>query len=261
VAVGCVAHAAWTQGSGDEEAAAAPQSAEEVGSLLASGKAEVSHDGWETQLPNMAVRLKTLKGFVEGTPAPVLDHALCAYRFHCKMLSSYGKKVQTFAAPEGQWMRWASPSSLAAARAGPEGSDAQEQAREVDRERAAVIYDGYQKMLRQEQQPEGASPQGGDVAADANRAAGGLSLRTLEESTRAMVAFRRRLERRLIVRAAEEMSTKELRAAAIEHMHAFLEEVGLDKVIGLERWARETADDIARTAADEFMVEVVADRR
>merc|ERR1712039_311293 len=88
-----------------------------------------------------------------------------------------------------------------------------------------------------------------------------LSLKTMEEATTAMTTFRLRLEQAIILAAGEEMSARELRALAAEQMRTFLDEVGLGQVIGLERWARETADEISRLSAEEFRVQVTTSEK
>lgn len=215
-------------------------SAGDVEALLSSGQAELASEEAEASLGDLVVRLQTLRTFLDGTPAPVLAHSLCAHRLRCKLASSFGKKVQTLAAPEGTWMRWVDVASSPAAPT------------EADASRGRALHGSVQSAAASAQPGESAGP----------LSPGSLARRRLDSPEGAiseMAALRRRMEKCFILRAGETIPRRELRSTALDFMHSLLQEVGLQEVIGIERWARETAEDIAREAADEFAVQVVED--
>uniref|UniRef100_A0A7S2Q083 Uncharacterized protein n=1 Tax=Zooxanthella nutricula TaxID=1333877 RepID=A0A7S2Q083_9DINO len=77
-----------------------------------------------------------------------------------------------------------------------------------------------------------------------------------DEIARALAALRHRMAQRFVLCAGESISAKEFKASATELARTFLEEAGLHEVIGIERWARETAEVAAQDAARIFQVQV-----
>jgi len=260
VAVTCQAYA-----SSEQSQNTTPASAGAVDTLLEAGDAKLQQDGLEMRLDNLAVRLKTLKAFVESTPASALGDQLCAHRFQCKLVSAFGRKVNTFTAPAGEWMYWMPRSRVPAASQTCNGLDLDLSPSDTDIQGAAFLQDGFQRFMAQAGTPAADSAatlaEASDRENDTTKVehlGTRLSLETMEQATRAMTTLRLRVEQAIIVSAGDKMSARELRAAATEQMHAFMDEVGLGQVIGLERWARETTDEISLSAAKRFQVQVTA---
>jgi len=57
-------------------------------------------------LGNLVIRLRTLRILLNGTPARTLKHNFCGHRLLYQVQNMFGKRVQVFDAPEGEWMRW-----------------------------------------------------------------------------------------------------------------------------------------------------------
>jgi len=249
VAVSCTQHA--RPKSDVEEVSAVPM--DSVEGLLSSGNAELAAEELEGSLGDLVVRAQTLRSFMESTPSSVLAHSLCAHRLRCRLASSFGKKVQRLPAPEGEWMRWVhlgavSPASCSTALA----------ADEADVSRGDVLYKSISTKATGAAPPTAEADDAGQV--DSGPLAPGSLARTRlsspERAAAELASVRRRIEKSLVLRAGEKLTRKELRDTAHELMHAFLQEVGLGEVIGIERWARETSEDLAVRAAKEFAIQV-----
>eukprot|EP00421_Protoceratium_reticulatum_P013745 CAMPEP_0168392976 /NCGR_PEP_ID=MMETSP0228-20121227/18777_1 /TAXON_ID=133427 /ORGANISM="Protoceratium reticulatum, Strain CCCM 535 (=CCMP 1889)" /LENGTH=898 /DNA_ID=CAMNT_0008406337 /DNA_START=72 /DNA_END=2771 /DNA_ORIENTATION=- len=204
-------------------------SSAEVEAALEGDKLELcdQEEAFPLHLWDLAVRAKTLSALVDSTPAPVLGLNLCAHRFRSRLRSTFGKRVEPLAAPAGEWLRWAP----APAPAGPGA---------VDLAAARELVEGLRSA-------------GGEGAAETAEAPR-LDAAAVAE---ALAGLRLAIERRLVERAGERLARKELRTLAVEHMADFLDRAGLAGVIGLQRWAKETATGIAEGAAQRFAVELV----
>jgi len=70
----------------------------------------------------------------------------------------------------------------------------------------------------------------------------------------AVAGLRRTVEQKLILHAGESMSAKDMRSLAMAPTDALLEELELDQVIGIQRWAKDAATTLYEAAATEFLV-------
>ena len=80
------------------------RTAAEVDAALSSGAAELRRKRSGPHLGGLAVRLRILQTFVDATPAQALAHHLCAFRLDYRLEHTFGKKVQPFEPPDGEWM-------------------------------------------------------------------------------------------------------------------------------------------------------------
>mmetsp|Transcript_8040 Transcript_8040/g.16951 ORF Transcript_8040/g.16951 Transcript_8040/m.16951 type:complete len:944 (+) Transcript_8040:99-2930(+) len=250
-----------------EKEAVQTVTAADVEASLSSGALELADGIGETPAPSeFAVRLKGLQAFVDSTPEPALKHELCTYRFNYKLTHTYGKKVQDFVPPEGEWMRWATP--VAAALKAP----AEEKPAETETETAPAVekkpaedlkgivavdwllgrslFAGAQYVANAKR---GEAPAAETEGAEAPPVPG-ARLTTVKAAACAVAGLRRTVEQKLILHAGESMSAKDMRSLAMAPTDALLEELELDQVIGIQRWAKDAATTLYEAAATEFLV-------
>merc|ERR1712217_709138 len=75
-----------------------------------------------------------------------LGHQLCAHRLQCKLASAFGKKVQMFTPPDGEWMRWSPCLSGATGSQTCNGLNLDLSSSEADVEGGRFLYEGFQKL-------------------------------------------------------------------------------------------------------------------
>eukprot|EP00411_Alexandrium_monilatum_P077874 CAMPEP_0175611302 /NCGR_PEP_ID=MMETSP0096-20121207/63230_1 /TAXON_ID=311494 /ORGANISM="Alexandrium monilatum, Strain CCMP3105" /LENGTH=272 /DNA_ID=CAMNT_0016916297 /DNA_START=1 /DNA_END=820 /DNA_ORIENTATION=+ len=227
VAVSCPRHAQA------KEAMDLPEDPSKVDAAVNSGEAIICDEvAEELQFAQLLVRVKAFRGFFESTPAAVLPHPLCAHRFHHRLHHTFGKKVHVLAAPEGEWLCWRSAPTAT----GTEVDDVEEPG--AGRSSRAC---GPRPPLPASE--EAVPPAAGRLA-DA------------EDAARAAARLRRAVERRFVRHAGETLAPKDARAMAMEQMTEFLEEMELDQVVGIQRWAKQTCAELSEAAAQQFAVEI-----
>lgn len=150
------------------------------------------------------------------------------------MSNTFGKKAIEAAIPEGEWMRSESSSRLPA-RPEVDGSEAD------DLRRGEELVSNASKRLSGEAVTPSELP---TRLTDAQQAAEMIS------------DLRISIERRAILKAGETLSEKELRELAMDLVTDAVTAAGLDQVIGIQSWAKETATDFAKAAALKFDVKV-----
>jgi len=217
----------------------------QVDAALSSGAA-VLCEAEQAELADLAVRAKWLQAFMEATPEAVLSisHELCLHRFAHRLRHTFGKKVQDFVPPDGEWMRWSRGESA-------EGSHA-------DAVSQVGTDDDYELGMRL---LSGIRPPGQDGEEPVEDTAGGspkAPFADAGEAGAAVAALRRRIEKEVVLRAGEKMADKDLRSLAMEHVGAFLEDKGLRELSGIHRWAKSATTELSKRAAELFQVEVVA---
>lgn len=215
----------------------------EVEASLKSGAADLADKGAEPSLADFVVRIKSLQTFVESTPAPALSDELCLHRFQHKLQHTFGKKVQSFNPPEGEWMRW-----------DPALSASSSNVTEQDRAQGAALCQGMSSEKATAATADGADA-GGDAAPEAEPPKTSLFAST-EEAAQAVSRFRQDIERNLILYAGDKMTVKDLRAIEKEHIGVFVKKAGLAEVIGIQRWGKGAAAVISEAAAHRFNVEI-----
>ncbi|CAE7339973.1 Zmynd10, partial [Symbiodinium microadriaticum] len=209
-------------------------SSSQVESAIAAKTAEISQAS-TADLFTYSVPVKVLQAFLEATPDAALQSRLCAHRFTHKMSNTFGKKAIEAAIPEGEWMRSESSSRLPA-RPEVDGSEAD------DLRRGEELVSNASKRLSGEAVTPSELP---TRLTDAQQAAEMIS------------DLRISIERRVILKAGgETLSEKELRELAMDLVTDAVTAAGLDQVIGIQSWAKETATDFAKAAARKFDVKV-----
>jgi len=171
----------------------------------------------ELGMADLFVKVKVLQSFLQATPAGALTNALCEHRFCYKLAHTYGKRIHALSLAEGEWLRW---TGLTASLADLDDDD---------RSRGSDFFEGMQKTGKFD---------------------------SAEAAARAVATLRQRIGRRLIVLAGGELDPKEFRQLVTESTALFLEEAGLDEVIGVQKWVRETAVEMAEAYASDFNVSV-----
>jgi len=256
VAVSCRRHA-WAAKDGAE----LPENSAQVDAAIKAGTAVVGEEEEpeELRFSDLVVRIRAFRGFFEATPAGALAHGLCAHRFRHRLEHTFGKRVQVWKPPEGEWLRWLSPADrVLGAGASAEGEDAGGAAdapatrlMELDRERGAALHSGTRP-------PAGEAPAGGESSGpeDVSQEPVPGMFASADEAAEAVARLRRAIERKVIQSAGETMSAKDMRALAMEETVSFLEETNLDTVVGIQRWAKQTSTEIFEAAAHEFGVEI-----
>merc|ERR1712008_365824 len=118
------------------------------------------------------------------------SNTICGHRLLYQIQNMFGKRVQDFDAPEGEWMQWVPQleQSLTLGAIGPVPTD-------------LTNLDGREEMH---------------------------------------------------LANAEAVAPRELRALAMEPISAFLQVQGLDKAIGIQKWAKDSAAALAEAAAEQF---------
>uniref|UniRef100_A0A7S2NHY5 Uncharacterized protein n=1 Tax=Alexandrium andersonii TaxID=327968 RepID=A0A7S2NHY5_9DINO len=225
----------------------------EVDEALKSGAVFISDQtNGDLQFMDLIVRIKSFRGFFDSTPVCVLPHPVCAHRFCHRMEHTYGKKVQTLTPPEDEWLRWhpVAPAVVPAVE-------------EVDTARGRALVAGTrpaQAGNSSEGDGPGAAPEAGS-AEKANDTGSGVRFRDAEEAAQALAQLRRAVERKIVQHAGEALATKDARALAMEQMTAFIEDSGLDSVIGVQRWAKQTAMEMCEAAAHLFAVDITDEQK
>lgn len=206
--------------------------ADEVDAALKKGSAELCTNS-STPLPeihDIAVKVKTLLAFLDSTPAGMLAHELCTYRLLYKMSHTFGKKVQdiTLPADDATWLRWVAANSF---RRPNQAEKATEEVllTTLERERGHELYDNLKTSGRFE------SP---DVP------------------TSLIAKLRQGVLRRMAQWAGETVNSKEIRTIATELATTFIDENDLTAVLGLQRWVRDVAIEVAEATAQEFSVKL-----
>jgi len=263
IAVSCLRHAQY---KGTGAARTSPEDAEQVAAALDAGEAALGEEtGEDLPLSDVSVRIKVLNAFLEATPPLALAHVFCGHRFRHRLRNTYGKRLQVLSLPEGEWMRWVSPALALAAlgTGGDAGAPAESGITAFDKQKAHELFQGTQQLpaLGDTRAEVGHGDAEASADTDANAttalapAVGRFS--TVDDAVRAMVGLRRAIERRTILYAGESMPVKDARAAALEQVASFLEEVGLHEVVGIQRWAKETSATLTELAARQFSVELL----
>lgn len=205
---------------------------EEVEKALVAGTCKISEAPEEVD--SLLVHAKTLQVFLDTTPLPALQHPFCAYRYVQKMCNAFGKKVMDAALPEGEWMRFESKACLA--------MEAEEQEESGD------------NLLRGQELVKNSSQRFGDTSEPTEELPSRLS--DADEAAEMIGGIRTSITRRLILRAGETLEAKELRELSMDVVTDAVEAAGLDQVIGIQSWARQTALELAQAAADKLDVKL-----
>jgi len=246
IAVSCT-----TQAKSASDTVELPRSVSQVQAALEAGTAKVVQGDFPRRTADIVVRAKTLQAFVETTPQPVVGHEMCAHRFVYKITHTYGKKVQKLKPAETEWMLWV-PNV---------------------RESASVSKNKQDDADQQEETKEGASAQvqeNLDGVTDIDRVIGQTlyegvkqtqKLESPSDAAKSISSLRQNIERRLVIHAGEQMSSKDLKNLSMEVMNSFLKEVSLDEVVGLQRWAKLAAAEIADKTVKQFMITIVTDSK
>jgi len=172
----------------------------QVEAALSSGAAEHCQVT-EPSLADVAVRLKTLQAFLEATPASVLRHDLCVHRFMYRLRNTFGKKVQDFNPPDGEWMRWYCPPPERKYKLPLVGTD--------DYQLGDDLLAGFSQARREEDEQERSAAEEGAVS---GRPA--LPFNDAEEAAEAISELRKQIEKALVLSAGDKMSAKDLRSIA-----------------------------------------------
>ncbi|CAE7742712.1 abhd13 [Symbiodinium sp. CCMP2592] len=208
-------------------------SSSQVESAVAAKTAEISQAS-TADLFTYSVPVKVLQAFLEATPYATLQSRLCAHRFTHKMSNTFGKKAIEAAIPEGEWMRSESSSRLPVRP-------------EVDGRDADDLRRGKELVSNASQRLSGEAVTPSDLP---------TRLTDAQEAAEMISNLRISIERRVILKAGETLGEKELRELAMDLVTDAVTAAGLDQVIGIQSWAKETATDFAKAAARKFDVKV-----
>ncbi|CAE7561274.1 Zmynd10 [Symbiodinium natans] len=180
-----------------------------------------------------SVPMKILQAFLEATPDAALQSKLCVHRFTHKMSNTYGKKAVEAAIPDGEWMRSESSSRIPAR---PEADDS-----EADNlRRGEELVSNASKRLSGDAVPSNIPSRLSDA----------------QQAAEMIGNLRTSIERRVILKAGETLEEKELRELAMDLVTDAVTAAGLDQVIGIQLWARDTATDFVKAAARKLEVKV-----
>jgi hypothetical protein len=168
------------------------------------------------------------------------------HRFQHKLQHTFGKKVQSFNPPEGEWMRWDPALSAASS------SNVTEQ----DRAQGAALCRGMGSEEAAAAATTDGAGAGGDAAPEAEPPKTSSIFASTEEAAEAVSRLRLDIERNLILYAGDKMTVKDLRAMEKEHIGVFVKKAGLAEVIGIQRWGKGAAAIISEAAAHRFNVEI-----
>lgn len=202
----------------------APSSVAEVGTALEAGAAVLlaGDAGSDLVLGDYVVKVSTLRLFLETTPPGMLSHELCTYRFLYKLNHTYGKKVREIESPaDSPWLHWEPRRA----------TDNEVALTDADKQRGKELSEGFK-------------------ADESSR------FSSADAASKALAVLRRKVEKRMSQWAGEKVTNKELRETCNAETTAFLAETGLDEILGMQRWAREAASQIAEIARQEFSVVV-----
>eukprot|EP00933_Yihiella_yeosuensis_P034805 TRINITY_DN28279_c0_g1_i1.p1 TRINITY_DN28279_c0_g1~~TRINITY_DN28279_c0_g1_i1.p1 ORF type:complete len:765 (-),score=163.61 TRINITY_DN28279_c0_g1_i1:288-2303(-) len=206
----------------------------EVEDHLSNGSAQIHKEDVAEVAEDFVVRHKALQAFLDCTPVSALRHYMCDHRFVHKTANTFGKKVLELPPlPEGEWMRWVTSRNI-------QNQDKLLEVSACDRRIGSQLVGGS------------SAP-----SSDGSEASLPSKLSSEEEASTFIASLRQSIEKRLILRAGEEISTQDLRELSMDILTSGLEEVGLDQVIGIQRWAKETSTELSEVAAQQFDVTIV----
>lgn len=203
----------------------APRNAAEVEEALAAGTAELLPTPADFVVPerlvDVIVKAKTLQAIMDSTPQPALTHEFCEHRFLHKLTNTFGKKVQKLSLPDGEWLRW--EEALTA-------SSKEPHAFEVDR--GGELFTGLVDKQ---------------------------TLGSEEGAVLAVGSLRQAVERRMVLWAGDKVPPKDVRSMTNEVAASFIQEYKLDTVLGMQRWARDRATEVAEAVARQLAITVADD--
>lgn len=209
-------------------------SLEEVEAAVAEGSLGILEDS-SLCISDVFVKAKALQAALDATPAAVLSHPLCSYRVVHKLTHTFGKKVYEVPVQDGEWLRCV-----------PFQAEEDVEPTELDRRRALELFEGLQRSKRLPAAP------GAEVQPFSwEKRFGSEDLAII-----AVAQARRTLERQLVIRAGESITAEDLKSLAKETVDSFCTEVGLDEVIGIQRWARDTATELSEAIVNAFSIKV-----
>eukprot|EP00930_Biecheleria_cincta_P001599 TRINITY_DN102733_c0_g1_i1.p1 TRINITY_DN102733_c0_g1~~TRINITY_DN102733_c0_g1_i1.p1 ORF type:complete len:911 (+),score=187.64 TRINITY_DN102733_c0_g1_i1:89-2821(+) len=233
-AVRCLQHAGLTSDSARKLASAA-----EVELALSQQEVEV-RQAQENDAHSLFVRLKSLQSFVEGTPESALKSKYCELRFVNHFTNTFGKKVMKASVPDTEWMQW---------REGWMQTSQVDESAECnhghpmrDREIAQDLLVSFKRLDTNEN--------------DTSDQSDAAKLMEPEKCVAMVRSIRQSMERSLILRAGDAIPSKDLRDISTDLTSSSLQAADLDQVIGIQRWARQTAADISKEVAEKFQVTV-----
>mmetsp|Transcript_46179 Transcript_46179/g.108126 ORF Transcript_46179/g.108126 Transcript_46179/m.108126 type:complete len:885 (+) Transcript_46179:35-2689(+) len=209
------------------------RSAAEVEDGLASGSTQITQAA-AADLLSYTVPAKALQAFVDTTPESALQSELCAHRFIHKLSNTFGKKALDAAIPEGEWMR-------------------------SENETIATLLHEDSDVAAND------VVRGEDLVSNASKRLSGEALAISELPSRLANAgqaaemirdIRTSIERRMILKAGEALEEKDLKELSMDLVTDAVQDAGLAEVIGIQRWARDTAIELAQAAARKFDVKV-----
>merc|ERR1719265_1552378 len=135
--------------------------------------------------------------FVQDTPDQLLAHEVSTYRFVYKLSRSFGKKVENFNPPEGDWIRFVQPLSASQVDANAyKRESGYLQMRESDSRRGRELYEGTKEA---------------NVLGNA------------EEGAYLVANLRRELDRRMVPFAGDSINFKELKEIAVDTVQAWVQ--------------------------------------
>ncbi|CAK9074060.1 unnamed protein product [Durusdinium trenchii] len=205
---------------------------EEVDSALASGSVKIL-EASEEDVNSLLIHAKTLQAFLEMTPQLTLQHRMCAYRYVHKMNNTFGKKVMAFAPPEGDWARFENVDPTI-----------EDELEESD------IQRGQDLVRNSSQRFNKVNGDQSDKQELPSR------LKDPDEAAKMIHGMRTSISRRVVLRAGETLDLKELRELSLDIVTNAIETAGLDQVIGIQSWVRQTASELAQAAAEKFDVKI-----
>ncbi|CAK8997843.1 unnamed protein product [Durusdinium trenchii] len=167
------------------------------------------------------------------TPQLTLQHRMCAYRYVHKMNNTFGKKVMAFAPPEGDWARFENVDPTI-----------EDELEESD------IQRGQDLVRNSSQRFNKVNGDQSDKQELPSR------LKDPDEAAKMIHGMRTSISRRVVLRAGETLDLKELRELSLDIVTNAIETAGLDQVIGIQSWVRQTASELAQAAAEKFDVKI-----
>lgn len=233
-AVRCLQHARLKSDSSRQLGSAA-----EVELALSHNEIEVCQ-ARENDAHSLFVRLKALQSFVEATPQSALKSKFCELRFVNNFTNTFGKKVMKACAPDTEWMQWREGWMQTSQ---VDESDECNQGDPMrDREIAQELLVSFKRLDANNDDASGQS--------DPTKPMHVENVVTMVRSVR------QSMERSLILRAGDAISSKDLRELSTDQTSSALQAADLDQIIGIQRWARQTAADISKEVAEKFQVTV-----
>lgn len=214
-------------------------SAAEVEASLSQKEVEICQSQ-ENDAHSLFVRLKALQSFVDSAPQAALKSKFCEHRFVISFTNTFGKKVMSASVPDTEWMQWREQWMQTSQFDELDECNHGDPMR--DREIAQEFLGSFKNLNGKTDEASGQPDP--TVLMD-------------EPKVVAMVQqIRHSMERALILRAGDTISSKDLREVSTDLTSRSVQAAGLDEVIGIQRWARQTAADISKEVADKFQVTV-----